>query len=411
MSTERLERLALSGRWVLLVAVTAAAFFDSTVSARYSFVLFLVAVGYLGSLEALRLRSRAIRRLPIVTAVGDVCVIAGASVVFDGPWLTAGLYALVIAWNGLRHGERGALPVAGGVGAIEACRIWAAPHHPPLLALAGEGLTVLGIALLTGYVGRCRLHDAKRLARLQTLEENHIDRTGTLAHELRTPLAMIKTAADLLLEGRPGPTTVTQRNFLHMISGNVARLIGMSEEMLARVRTDAAWLTMDPRPVDIRPLIRETAAHIRPLIASDSQTLRFDHPQILSPALVDPRWLQQIMINLIYNASKHTPNGGGITVTARENEAWILVSVTDTGSGLPEAERERIFDRFYQCAEPAKSDGTGVGLGLAIVRHIVEKHGGRIYVGTMLERGSTFAFTLPKARKGDEHGLKQAGAV
>jgi signal transduction histidine kinase len=396
---DRLERLALTARWILLAAVTGLALLDPASVRRHAPVLLLVAVAYLGCVEVARRRPRASRLLPAVTAFGDVTLVAASAVLLENPWSPVGLWSLIIAWNGLRHGQTAALMVTGGIMAVEAGGIFLGWRSFSAPGVAGEGLGFVGLALLAGYLGDRRRADEARLDRLAKLEEDRADRTGTLSHELRTPLAMIKTAAELMLDGRPGPTTTIQTTFLQMISGNVERLIALSEDLLAGARVDVAWLTMQPKPLDVRPLIRETVASIRPLIAPKRQTLRFDHPQVLSPALADPRWLQQVVINLIYNASKHTPDEGAITVTARDNEAWVLVSVTDTGSGLAEGEREHVFEKFYQGTGSPKGEISGVGLGLAIVRHVIEKQGGRVYMGSMLGRGSTVSFTLPKASK------------
>ena len=118
----------------------------------------------------------------------------------------------------------------------------------------------------------------------------------------------------------------------------------------------------------------------------------------LPPVLGDRDRVEQVLVNLLHNAIKFTPPGGNIGISARVEGSDILVSIADTGVGIPADDLPRIFERFYK-ADKARA-GKGTGLGLAIARHIVEAHGGRIWAESVEGRGSTFHFTLPKADKG-----------
>ncbi|RPI73095.1 MAG: sensor histidine kinase, partial [Desulfobacteraceae bacterium] len=221
------------------------------------------------------------------------------------------------------------------------------------------------------------------------------------SHELRTPLTMIKTSADIVLEERPGRINETQKNFLEIIANNVLRLMNLVEDILSRIKIETTWLKLDLRPVDVRSLFKETIVGLKPIIEKKNQVLKFAYPKLLSKALADKNWIQQVLINLINNSSKNLGDQGTIVISLKENEQYILVSVSDNGVGI---DPERTVG-FFAGEEPENtrdfgSIGDGFGFGLSIVRHIVEMHHGKIYVGSVAGLGTTFSFTLPKKEGG-----------
>lgn len=272
-----------------------------------------------------------------------------------------------------------------------------------LLHLLAFGLCLTLLGTLWVYLYR---QDVE-LRRLRQLAELRAERVTVLSHEVRTPLAMIRAAAELLLDGSPGPVTERQRTFLATISQSCERLITLAEDLLTQARIDAGVFQLRLQPTNLKALARQVVRSLRPLIDAQEQTVLVHAPQILPSARVDPRLIQQTLTNLLHNASRHTSRGGHIYLTLAQAEAAITIAVTDDGAGMSRDERRQLFQKFAS-GRPAE-DGTG--LGLVISKQIIEHHGGRILVDTSLGQGTTFLITLPlisalraAAQKAPQHG-------
>lgn len=217
-----------------------------------------------------------------------------------------------------------------------------------------------------------------------------------LSHELRTPLTMIKSSVDIISEGKPGKINAKQRSFIDIISNNIFRLINLVEDILLLIKIENSWLKLDLKAIDIKALIKDIVYSMKPIITQKNQTLKFSHPKIISKAIADKKWLQQVMINLINNSSKHLASEGTIFVTLKENEQCVLVSVSDNGIGIDDKKKKELLNNNDKSFENMNIIKDGYGLGLSIVKNIVEKHNGKIYMGSIYGLGTTFSFTLPK---------------
>lgn len=237
-----------------------------------------------------------------------------------------------------------------------------------------------------------RANQQAEITRLQRIAESRADRISVLSHEVRTPLAMIKGAAELLLEGKPGPITQPQRVFLETISQNCERTIALAEDLLTQARIEAGLFKVNLQATDLKVLTRQVTQNMKPLLAQKNQTINLDYPQVLQHIQADPRLIQQALTNLLNNAMRYTSPGGCIYVSISENDQAVIVAITDDGAGMTAAERQKLFQRFSS----GRPLGDGTGLGLVIVKQIVELHGGRILVDTTLGQGTTFLFTLPR---------------
>ncbi len=225
------------------------------------------------------------------------------------------------------------------------------------------------------------------------------DTLATMSHEFRTPLTMIHSSSQILLEERPGVLSETQRRFVNTIAESTSRLIRLADDLLARIKVESVWLTLDLQEVDVRPLVKKSVQTMTPFAEQRSRNLRYVYPHMLSTVLADPKWIHQVLVNLIHNAIKYTNGVGTIVLSVKENEEWVVVTVSDDGGGIMNVHKTEVFQKYYQ--ENQESDGSvdGAGLGLAIVKNIVEKHNGRVYVGSVPGMGSIFSFTLPISRK------------
>jgi signal transduction histidine kinase len=233
--------------------------------------------------------------------------------------------------------------------------------------------------------------------RLKRLVESHADRISALSHETRTPLALIKGASDLLLEGNPGPLTEQQQKFINTISQNGEHLIKLADDILIQARIDAGIFHLRLEPVDFISLLRQNVNNMRFLESDRQQLFHVDCPQVIERVYADPRLMTQVMYNLIRNACRHTSHGGNIYIKISENDGddLLIISVTDDGAGMTPEERNHIFERFYS----SRALGDGTGLGLLITRQIVELHCGHLMVDTSLGKGTTVLFTLPRLRE------------
>jgi two-component system phosphate regulon sensor histidine kinase PhoR len=228
---------------------------------------------------------------------------------------------------------------------------------------------------------------------LQRLGRARRDFVANLSHELRTPLANIDLAAQTLKDGATRDPTLTQR-MLAQIQAQVQVLSQLSQEMmdLAQIESGQVLLKLVPAPVE--PLVGRTVANLLPQAMLKSQHLSRMVPVDLF-ALMDEQQVARVVGNLLHNAIKFTPDGGIISISAEAVDDDVQVCVADSGPGVPKDEQARIFERFYK-QDRARTRG-GTGLGLAIARHIVEGHGGRIWVESSPGEGAMFFFTLPKA--------------
>ena len=253
----------------------------------------------------------------------------------------------------------------------------------------------VAMSLLGGYlqISNARELHRQRLEadRLKQLAELRADRVSMLSHEIRTPLAMVKGAADLLLDGTPGPLTTPQQTFLETISQNCERTISLAEDLLTQARIEAGLFRLRIQPTDLKVLTRQVARGMRPIVTMKEQTIHVHAPQILPPARADGAAYQQVLTNLLHNASRHTTRGGQIYVVLSQADAVLTVSVTDDGFGMAIEDRRRLFHKFAS----GRPLGDGTGLGLVISQQLIEQHGGRILVDTQLGQGTTFMFTLP----------------
>jgi two-component system phosphate regulon sensor histidine kinase PhoR len=235
------------------------------------------------------------------------------------------------------------------------------------------------------------LEDVSELRRLQRIRAEFID---NLSHELRTPLSNISLLAETAAKDAEHATP-RLRDRIAKIEVETGHLTQMVNELLdlSKIESGTAQLLMDD--VDVVRLVRSSGERLRLFAERQGLKLEYDLPEALPYVRGDEDRLGQVLINLIHNAVKFSPNGGVITLGACREEAEITVWVADPGVGVPEADRQRIFERFYKVDRARVRGRGGTGLGLSIARHVVESHGGRIWVESEEGKCSTFYFTIP----------------
>ena len=227
---------------------------------------------------------------------------------------------------------------------------------------------------------------------LQRLGRARRDFVANISHELRTPLSNIDLAAQTLGTAAGEDPAVTRR-MLDQIHAQVQMLSQLSQEMMELAQIESGQVLLKLETAELEPVIRRSVTSLLPQAAVKEQRLALEVPAGLT-ALIDEAMIGRVINNLVQNAVKFSPEGGAIKVTAEPLEDDVQISVIDNGPGIPREDQRRVFERFYK-ADRARSGG-GTGLGLAIARHIVEGHGGRIWVESAPGKGATFRFTVPR---------------
>lgn len=263
-----------------------------------------------------------------------------------------------------------------------------------LSALADQVAVALENARLAGEVHL----DMERRLRASEGATGAKDRAlATLAHDIRSPIGAIDGYCCNLEDEIYGPVTDAQRKVMGRVRMAGRHLMSLLENVMDMVRLDAGALTFASGPVRIREVAREATELLAPAAAARLQTLTLgDGPDVV--VMGDQARIRQVLVNLLGNAVKFTPEGGHITVgtAAREDrDAWGEILVSDTGPGIPEAERAAVFEAYYRSPETARAPG--VGLGLAISHALAARMGGALTVDSRIGAGTTFTLTLPAA--------------
>jgi two-component system phosphate regulon sensor histidine kinase PhoR len=233
---------------------------------------------------------------------------------------------------------------------------------------------------------------------LRNVERMKTEFVSSVSHELRTPLTSIKGFIRTLLDDREGYyDRETQMEFYTIIDTECDRLVRLINDLLnvSRIESGRA-LDLQLKEVNLRGLIEKVVASQKAYTSRHqfAATIAADLPSITA----DEDKLDQVLTNLVSNAIKYSPEGGTITIAAsKADDSGVEVSITDQGVGIPKEHQEKIFARFHRVDNRTSREAGGTGIGLYLVKHLVEAHGGQIRVESQPGKGSVFTFTLPKA--------------
>ncbi|MCK4994811.1 MAG: GHKL domain-containing protein [Candidatus Omnitrophica bacterium] len=267
----------------------------------------------------------------------------------------------------------------------------------------------LGIALDNAqlYAQLKRSHDqleirveerTKELAeankQLIKLDQMKSDFVSAVSHELRTPLTSIKGYAAILSAGRLGDVTEIQAEKLNKINSHSDELIQLVNDLLDIARIESGKIGMSIKHASINEIIKSIADLFFPQADEKNIHLQLEIPEQEVVVWMDPSQIARVFINLIGNAMKFTPEHGTISIRVTQAEKFINIEITDSGIGISEADIPRLFDEFYRVDNAINAEKKGTGLGLPLVKKIVEAHKGQIWVTSEVGRGTTFHFTL-----------------
>ncbi len=217
-----------------------------------------------------------------------------------------------------------------------------------------------------------------------------------VSHELRTPLTFVKGYVDLLMDGEMGIVNEEQQTTLQIVSDKTQEITRLIDDIMSLQRISADNLIFES--FEMTKLIEEAITGHR--LTADQKGLSLDFPsneQRVGKITADKGRIQQVVDNILVNAIKFSPDGGTILLTMEEEPEQVIVKIADEGIGLPEDKVDRIFERFYQVDGTSRRRFGGAGIGLAIVKRIIDAHDGEIWVESTINKGSTFYFTLPKS--------------
>ncbi|MES2978658.1 MAG: ATP-binding protein [Pseudomonadota bacterium] len=222
-----------------------------------------------------------------------------------------------------------------------------------------------------------------------------------LAHELRNPLAPIRAAAEVLKRGKLDEARVQKTS--EIIARQVSHMTSLVDDLLDVSRVTRGLVTLEKNPISIHRIVTDSIEQVMPLIRSRKHHLATQMPSIEAVVMGDNKRLVQVMGNLLNNAAKYTPEGGHISVSAEVVEDRVVLSVVDDGIGMEPAVADRVFDLFAQAERTPDRSSGGLGLGLALVKSLVELHGGTVSCQSEgLGKGSRFAVMLPVLGPGDQ---------
>lgn len=230
---------------------------------------------------------------------------------------------------------------------------------------------------------------------METKEEEWLRFVDTLSHELKTPLTSIIAAAGLLAEELETSADQSHQKLIQTIIHNAGALETRLAELLDIVKSGSGKLQLQVEPVDIKSLILGTCLQMTPMLRGKRQKLNTEIPDSLPIIRGDGPRLEQVMLNLMTNAAKFTPEDGTILVRVRTENASLIIDVQDNGIGISSEAIPRLF-KPYSRLDSDRQRHQGLGLGLALAKQVVELHGGKIWVQSEPGKGSTFSFSLPQ---------------
>jgi signal transduction histidine kinase len=233
------------------------------------------------------------------------------------------------------------------------------------------------------------MHDITHMAELDEMKSRFV---STVSHDLKAPLTAVRGFTELI--PLVGPVNPEQAQFVGRIKEVVEGMSHLITELLDLGKIEAG-LGMEMQPVNVRDLLVTSKYDLAGPAQEKKTLIEIDTPATLPAVQGDPFRLQQVLANLLSNAIKYTPPGGHVWLRAETRGAELVVSVSDTGIGIPASDLPHVFDKFFRVQDLRVIDQEGSGLGLAIVKSIIGEHGGRVWAESTVGAGSTFYFSLP----------------
>jgi two-component system phosphate regulon sensor histidine kinase PhoR len=257
------------------------------------------------------------------------------------------------------------------------------------------------------YVARCRpfrdrigrnlgtITVLSDITYLKEINQRKSDFVSMVAHEIRSPMNSVMAQMKVVQDGLAGDVTQKQSEILGRASEKINGLVSLSSELLDMASREAGLIVLERTEFDMSEVLKDQVEFHQPKAQAKGIQLKLEPLPDLPPVLVNKQNMEEVFSNLITNAINYTPGKGKITVSARPEKHYLCISVSDTGFGIAEEDMERIFDRFYRVKNEKTRYIIGTGLGLPIVKSIVEAHDGMVRVESTPDHGSTFVVYMP----------------
>jgi signal transduction histidine kinase len=259
------------------------------------------------------------------------------------------------------------------------------PAHPESVQFAGRLADHAAVAI----------ENARLYGQVREANQAKSEFISCVSHELRTPMTSIRGYAEMLEKGMVGSLSSQQTEFIRTIRRNAERMQVLVSDLQDVSRIETGRLRLEMGSVAVTDALDSALQATQAQIQARSQHLTVDMPDDLPPVYADRARLAQILINLLSNAYKYTPKGGHIGVRAQVQGTYVQCAVSDTGIGMSPQDQQCLFTKFFRSEDPAVRETTGTGLGLCIVKSLVELQGGEIEVKSELGKGTTVTFTIP----------------
>ncbi len=222
---------------------------------------------------------------------------------------------------------------------------------------------------------------------------------ANMSHELRTPLNVIIGFSELMIDEVPGKINDEQRQSLGDILSGGQHLLNLINDVLDLSKIESGKIRLKTTTFALAEVVETLRNTMMPIIAPRKQKLDIEVEKDLPPVHADKAKVRQVLLNLADNSSKFAPDEGRLRIEAIRKDEWCHVSITDNGIGIKKEDQEKIFEPFCQLESPLTKERSGTGLGLTLVKQIIEKHGGQVWVESEYGKGSRFTFTLPLAKE------------
>jgi signal transduction histidine kinase len=279
-----------------------------------------------------------------------------------------------------------------GIGSIFVSRDYTGPFSDKEIALLKTFADQAVIAIQNARLFR-EIEEKSR--QLEIANKHKSEFLANMSHELRTPLNAIIGFSEVLQEKLFGDVNEKQEDYLRDIYTSGKHLLGLINDILDLSKVEAGRMELDLAAFDVASALSNAMTLVRERAQRHNVALRMDCAPALGQVTADERKVKQILVNLLTNAVKFTPDGGRVDVIARRGSDAIEIAVRDTGIGIAPEDHEAVFEEFRQVGRHYTNKQEGTGLGLTLTRRFVELHGGRIWVESELGKGATFTFTIP----------------
>jgi len=261
-----------------------------------------------------------------------------------------------------------------------------------LLIVAGVFLYLIFVA----FRSFDRLAEVERdIAHVRQIDKAKTEFVSLASHQLRTPLTSVSWFTEMLLNKDVGTLNEKQKEYLSEIYIGNRRMIDLVDDILNTSRIDMGTLLVDPKTVNLPEIAQSVLDELAPLLQDKKMEVKRDFEADLPEIKADSELIRIVLQNLLSNSLKYTPSGGSIAIGIKRHNSQVLIEVSDSGYGIPEKQKSRIFTKMFRADNIRSKDTDGTGLGLYIVRAIVKQHGGRIWFESEENRGTKFYVSLP----------------